>query len=131
MKLRCIKVNPELAKLFKGYFHVGQVYEASRRQNRYLSVADVKDGSEGLKWYAVQKASKYTLSLASGVAVTFELFEGQRRLVVTEKKVDLVDDKRRYRRLCRQYGKLRFTEPGMFCFIAWRAMKDNARNYKR
>ena len=131
MKLRCIKINPEMAKLFKDYFQVGQVYDANRRRNRYLSVADVKDGGEGMKWCAVQKASKYNLHLASGVAVTFELFEGPRRLVVTEKKVDRVDDKRRHRRLCRQYGKLRFTEPGMFCFIAWRAMKDIARNHKR
>lgn len=131
MKLRCIKINPELASLFKDCFQVGQVYEAKRRPNRYLNVADVKDGGCGLSWYAVQKASKYTLSLASGVAVTFELFEGKRRLVVTEKKVDRVGDKRRHRRICRQYGKLRFTEPGMFCFIAWRAMKDIARNHKR
>lgn len=49
----------------------------------------------------------------------------------TEKKVDRISDKRRHRRLCRQYGKLRFTEPGMFCFIAWLAMKDIARNHKR
>lgn len=49
----------------------------------------------------------------------------------TEKKVDRISDKRRHRRLCRQYGKLRFNEPGMFCFIAWRAMKDIARNHKR
>lgn len=49
----------------------------------------------------------------------------------TEKKVDRISDKRRHRRLCRQYGKLRFTEPGIFCFIAWRAMKYIARNHKR
>ena len=131
MKLRCIKINPELSSLFKGYFQVGQVYEANRKPNRYLKVSNVKDGGDGLNWHAVQKASKFNLSLASGVAVTFELFEGQCRLVVTEKKVDRISDKRRHRRLCRQYGKLRFTEPGMFCFIAWRAMKDIARNYKR
>lgn len=131
MKLRCIKINPELALLFKGRFQVGQVYDAKRRPNRCLNVADVKDGGDGLNWCAEQKASKYTLSLASGVAVTFELFEGPRRLVVTEKKVDRIGDKRRYRRLCSQYGKLRFTEPGMFCFIAWRAMKKNARNHQR
>lgn len=131
MKLRCIKINADLAPLFKDYFQVGQIYDAKRRPNRYLNVVDVKDGENGLNWYAVQEASKYNLRLVRGVAVTFELFEGQRRLVVTEKKVDRVDDKRRHRRLCRQYGKLRFTEPGMFCFIAWRAMKKNARNHKR
>lgn len=131
MKLRCIKINPELTPLFKGYFQVGQVYEAQRKTNRYLNVAEVKDGSDRFNWSAVQKASKFTLNLASGPAVTFELVTGPRRLVVTEKKVDRVDDKRRHRRLCRQYGKLRFTEPGMFCFIAWRAMKYIARNHKR
>lgn len=129
MKLRCIKIHPELAHLFKGYFQVGHVYDAKR--DRSLNVIDVKDGNKGLSWCAIQKASKFTLSLYGLDAVTFELFEGSRRLVVTEKKVDRIGDKRRHRRLCRQYGKIRFTEPGMFCFIAWREMKDIARNHKR
>lgn len=131
MKLRCIKIDPEFASLLKGYFQVGKVYDAIRMKSNYLNEFNVKDDRGGNAWYAIQKASKYTLNIASCSIVTFELFEGPRRLVVTEKKVDRVDDKRRHRRLCRQYGKLRFTEPGMFCFIAWRAMKDIARNYKR
>lgn len=131
MKLRCIKINEKRWSLFKEYFQVGQVYDAKRVPNRYLNVVDVKDSAVGVTWKAVQKASKFNISLASGVAVTFELFEGPRRLVVTEKKVDRISDKRRHRRLCRQYGKLRFTEPGMFCFIAWREMKDIARNHNR
>lgn len=132
MKLRCIKINADLAPLFKDYFQVGQVYEAKRRPNRHLNVADVIDDYNGLSWYAVQKGSKFNLNLASGPAVTFVLVKCPRRLVVTEKRVTGVfDDKRKFRRMCRQYGKLRFTEPGMFCFIAWRAMKNNARNHKR
>lgn len=130
MKLRCIKINPESAKLFKGYYKVGQVYEAKRDSS--LDVIDVKDdGEKGLSWCVIQKESKFTLNIYSLEAVTFELCKGPRRLVVTEKKVDRISDKRRHRRLCRQYGKLRFTEPGMFCFIAFAAMKKNARNHKR
>lgn len=117
--------------LFNDYFQVGQVYEAKLRPNRHFNVADVINGYNGIPWYAVQKGSKYNLNLVSGPAVTFVPVKDPRRLVVTEKKVDRISDKRRHRRLCRQYGKLRFTEPGMFCFIAWRAMKDIARNYKR
>lgn len=131
MKLRCIKINEKRWSLFKEYFQVGQVYDAKRVPNRYLNVVDVKDSVVGVTWKAVQKASKFNISLASGVAVTFELVTEPRRMVVTEKKIDRISDKRRHRRLCRQYGKLRFTEPGMFCFIAWRAMKDIARNYQR
>lgn len=132
MKLRCIKINSRLASLFNGYIRVGQVFEAKRRPDRYLNVVDVIDSDNGLSWHAVQKGSKYNLNLASGPAVTFVLVKGQRRLVVTEKRVtNVLDDKRKFRRMCRQYGKLRFTEPGMFCFIAWRAMKYIARNHKR
>lgn len=95
-------------------------------------MADVIDGYNGLSWYAVHKGSKYNLNLASGPAVTFVLVKGPRRLVVTEKRVtNVLNDKRKFRRMRRQYGKLRFTEPVMFCFIAWRAMKAIARNYKR
>lgn len=118
--------------LFNDYFQVGQVYEAKRRPNRHLNVADVIDGYNGLSWYAVQKGSKYNLNLASGPAVTFVLAKGPRRLVVTEKRVtNVLDDKRKFRRMCRQYGKLRFTDPWMFCFIAFAAMKKNARNHRR
>lgn len=132
MKLRCVKIHPGLEMLFNGYFQVGQVYEAKRRHNRHLNVADVIDGYKGLSWYAVQKGSKYNLNLASGPAVTFVLVKGPRRLVVTEKRVTgVLNDKRKFRRMCRQYGKLRFTEPGMFCFIAFAAMKKNARNHQR
>lgn len=132
MKLRCVKIHPGLAMLFNDYFQVGQVYEAKRRPNRHLNVADVIDGYNGLSWYAVQKGSKYNLNLASGPAVTFLLVKGPRRLVVTEKRVtNVLNDKRKFRRMCRQYGKLRFTEPGMFCFIAFAAMKKNARNHQR
>lgn len=132
MKLRCVKIHPGLALLFNDYFHVGQVYEAKRRPNRFLNVADVTDGYKGLSWCAVQKGSKFNLNLASGPAVTFVVVKVPRRLVVTEKRVtNVLNDKRKFRRMCRQYGKLRFTEPGMFCFIAWRAMKDIARNHKR
>lgn len=54
------------------------------------------------------------------------------KLIKSEKIItDLRIDKRRVLRLCRQYGKLRFTEPGMFCFIAFAAMKKNARNHQR
>lgn len=130
MKLRCIKINTELDSLFKGCFQVGQVYEAKR--DRQLNVIDVEDGNKGLSWRAIQEARKFTLRLYGyDDAVTFELFEGPRRLVVKEKKIDRISDKRRHRRLCRQYGKIRFTEPGVFCFIAWRAMKKNARNHQR
>ncbi len=132
MKLRCVKIHPGLALLFNDYFHVGQVYEAKRRPNRFLNVADVTDGYNGLSWYAVQKGSKFNLNLASGPAVTFVVVKGPRRLVVTERRVTgVLNDKRKFRRMCRQYGKLRFTEPGMFCFIAFAAMKKNARNHQR
>ena len=132
MKLRCVKIHPGLAVLFNAYFQVGQVYEAKRRTDRHLNEADVIDGYEGLSWYAVQKGSKYNLNLASGPAVTFVLVKGPRRLVVTEKRVTgVLNDKRKFRRMCRQYGKLRFTEPGIFCFIAFAAMKKNARNHQR
>ena len=132
MKLRCVKIHPGLEMLFNDYFQVGQVYEANRRPNRHLNVSDVIDGYNGLSWYAVQKGSKYNLNLASGPAVTFVLVKGPRRLVVTEKRVtNVLDDKRKFRRMCRQYGKMRFTDPGMFCFIAFAAMKKNARNHQR
>lgn len=132
MKLRCIKINSSLASMFNGYIRFGQVFEAKRRPNRLLNVVDVIDGDKGLKLYAIQKGSKLNLNLSGGPAVTFELVKGTRRLVVTEKRVtNVLNDKRKFRRMCRQYGKIRFTEPGMFCFIAWRAMKNNARNHKR
>lgn len=132
MKLRCIKIQAHLALLFKGYFQVGQVYEAKQGRNIYIGTVDVIDGNKGLSWCAIQKGSKYNLNLASGPAVTFELVKGPRRLVVTEKRVtNVLNDKRKLRRMCRQYGKLRFTEPGMFCFIAFAAMKKNARNHQR
>ncbi len=132
MKLRCVKIHPGLAPLFEDHFQVGHVYEAKRRPNRHLNVADVIDVDNGLTWYAIQKGSKFNLNLASGPAVTFVVVKGPRRLVVTEKRVtNVFNDKRKFRRMCRQYGKLRFTEPGMFCFIAFAAMKKNARNHQR
>ena len=132
MKLRCIKIRADLATLFKDYFQVGQVYDAKNRSNRFLNVADVTDEHNKAKWIVIRKGSKYNLNLASGPAVTFVLVKCPRRLVVTEKRVtNVLDDKRKFRRMCRQYGKLRFTEPGMFCFIAFAAMKKNARNHHR
>lgn len=132
MKLRCIKIHAHLAPLFKDYFQVGQVYEAKRGRNIYIGTVDVIDSKEGFFWCAIQKGSKFNLNLTSGPAVTFVLVKGPRRLVVTEKRVtNVLNDKRKFRRMCRQYGKLRFTEPGMFCFIAWAEMKKNARNYQR
>ena len=132
MKLRCIKIRADLAPLFKDYFQVGQVYDAKNRSNRCLNVADVTDEHNKAKWIVIRKGSKFNLNLASGIAVTFELVKGPRRLVVTEKRVtNVLNDKRKFRRMCRQYGKLRFTEPGMFCFIAFAAMKKNARNHQR
>ena len=132
MKLRCIKIRADLAPLFKDYFQVGQVYDAKSRSNRCLNVADVTDEHNKAKWIVIRKGSKFNLSIGSGPAVTFELVKGPRRLVVTEKRVtNVFNDKRKFRRMCRQYGKLRFTEPGMFCFIAFAAMKKNARNHQR
>ena len=132
MKLRCIKINANWDPMIKDYFQVGQVYEAKRRHNRHLNVADVVDSREGLTWCAIQKGSKFNLNLPTGPAVTFELVKGPRRLVITEKRVTgALSDKRKFRRMCRQYGKLRFTDPGMFCFIAFAAMKKNARNHQR
>ena len=132
MKLRCIKIRADLAPLFKDYFQVGQVYDAKSRSNRCLNVADVTDEHNKAKWIVIRKGSKFNLSIGSGPAVTFDLVKGPRRLVVTEKRVtNVFNDKRKFRRMCRQYGKLRFTEPGMFCFIAFAAMKKNARNHQR
>lgn len=131
MKLRCIKINEKRWSLFKEYFQVGQVYDAKRAPNRYLNVVDVKDSVVGVTWKAVQKASKFNISLASGVAVTFELVTEPRRMVVTEKKIDRISDKRRHRRLCRQYGKRRFTKPEIFSFKIWLALKKIARNHQR
>lgn len=132
MKLRCVKIHPGLAPLFEDHFQVGHVYEAKQGRNIYIGTVDVIDGNEGFSWCAIQKGSKYNLNLASGPAVTFELVKGPRRLVVTEKRVtNVLNDKRKFRRMCRQYGKLRFTEPGMFCFIAFAAMKKIARNHQR
>lgn len=132
MKLRCVKINANWEPMIKDYFQVGQVYEAKYGRNIHIGTVDVIDSREGLTWCAIQKGSKFNLNLPTGPAVTFELVKGPRRLVVTEKRVtSALNDKRKFRRLCRQYGKLRFTEPGMFCFIAWAAMKKNARNYQR
>ena len=132
MKLRCVKINANWEPMIKDYFQVGQVYEAKYGRNIHIGTVDVIDSREGLTWCAIQKGSKFNLNLSTGPAVTFELVKGPRRLVVTEKRVtSVINDKRKFRRLCRQYGKLRFTEPGMFCFIAFAAMKKNARNHKR
>lgn len=132
MKLRCVKINANWEPMIKDYFQVGQVYDAKNRSNRCLNVADVTDEHNKAKWIVIRRGSKFNLNLASGPAVTFVLVKGPSRLAVTEKRVtNVLNDKRKFRRMCRQYGKLRFTEPGMFCFIAWRAMKKNARNHQR
>lgn len=132
MKLRCTKINPCASEWFKKDFQVGKVYEAEHGRDIYTGTVDVIGDHDGIAWCTIQKGSKFNLSIGSGPAVTFEVVKGPRRLVVTEKRVTgVLNDKRKFRRMCRQYGKLRFTDPGMFCFIAFAAMKKNARNYQR
>ncbi|WKV16877.1 hypothetical protein [Escherichia phage PH1062] len=54
------------------------------------------------------------------------------KLIKSEKIItDLRMDKRRVRRLCRQYGKRRFTKPEIFSFKIWLVLKKNARNHRR
>ncbi|UGV21813.1 hypothetical protein [Phage vB_EcoM-p111] len=54
------------------------------------------------------------------------------KLIKSEKIItDLRIDKRRVRRLCRQYGKRRFTKPEIFSFKIWLALKKISRNYQR
>lgn len=132
MKLRCVKINANWEPMIKDYFQVGQVYEAKYGRNIHISTVDVIDDREGLTWCAIQKGSKFNLNLPTGPAVTFELVKGPRRLVVTEKRVtSVLNDKRKFRRLCRQYGKRRFTKPEIFSFKIWLALKKIARNYQR
>lgn len=134
MKLRCTAVS-ELFKVLvdAGCFMVGgAIHDAKVSYSGGIRVVSlVGNDKPGSRWVAVQEGDNYVIKSTYGDIATFKRVDKKSKFAKVEKRVDNCKDKRRYRRLCRQYDKVKFTDPAFYCPIAAKRMLNIARNHKR
>lgn len=139
MKMKCIFIAAEYLATMAHVFAVGESYPARKAEGSLLGAVEVKSVGrmgDGLTWSAIPAGgNEYALKTASGDLARFVPVKSRGlKLAKKEKRIELKAnrngnvDKRRQRRTLRQYSKLRFTDPAMYCFIADRRMRKLARN---
>lgn len=139
MKMKCIFIAAEYLATMAHVFSVGESYPARKVDNSLLGAVEVESVGrmgDGLVWSAIPAGgNEYALKTASGDLARFVPVKASGlKLAKKEKRIALKSrrsgkpDMRRKRRTLRQYSKLRFTDPAMYCFIADRRMKKMARN---
>lgn len=133
MKLRCTHLNAAYSHCLGNLFAVGAIFTASAHAlfEHTLEIVD----SYGGKWACSKTESgNVTIKATSGDIASFSPVGKVARLNKTEKGVKAKYrrngklDKRRKRRMYRQYEKLRFTFPQIYSFDSGRMFKRLARN---
>lgn len=140
MKLRCTFVGVVASRLFA----VGSTYLAEKRKGSRIGALDIVAGYKNavgenksvvLGAFEDKETGDIHIQTDDGIAATFT--RSKKRLTTKERrvkyKVDGVGrvDKRRYRRICRQYSKLKRINPGFYCPISDAYMQKKARYHRR
>lgn len=141
MKLRCTFVSSMANRLFA----VGSTYLAERREGSLINAIDVVAGyrsASGVQESVVlgafedEETGFIHIQTEQGIAATFTR-NVKSRFVTKEKhieaKLDGVGkiDKRRFRRVCRQYMKIRRVNPAFTCPESHGHMQRLARFHRR
>lgn len=143
MKLLCTFINPLYLAPMSIAFTVGEVFESIKRKGSIISAVDIASkqdsgGAIGNKWSAVPCSNPGEYKIVASGGVTLAKFKTKPdHFSKSEKPVELKFDrvgkvdKRRYRRVCRQYRKIRFTSPASYCQISDAHMARIARYHRR
>lgn len=139
MKMKCIFIAADYLATMAHVFAVGESYPADKAEKSTLGVVEIKSVGrvgDGLTWHAVPAGgNEYALKSAFGDLARFvpvktsgvKLSKKEKRVAPKSRRSGK-PDLRRKRRTLRQYSKLRFTDPAMYCAISDRRMKKLARN---
>ena len=124
MKLRCTFLEPAFAKALAEFYTIGKTYAASIKPGSKVGAVLVEsnEGSEGEQLAAVPSRAGFEVQIKNQMPIAKFEVVGKRtvKLVKAEKRVALKfdgvgqPDKRRFRRVCRQYRKLKFINPGFY-----------------
>lgn len=133
MKLRCTHLNAAYSHCLGNLFSVGAIFTASAH-TLFDAVLEIVD-ADGGKWACSKTESgNVTIKATSGDIASFVPAGKAVRLNKAETAVKAKYrrngrlDKRRKRRMYRQYEKLRFTFPQIYSFESGRLFKRLARN---
>lgn len=141
MKLRCTFAAVIASRLFE----VGATYLAEKRKGSSIGAIDVVAGyksADGVKKSVVlgafedEKTGDIHIQTEQGIAATFTR-NVKSRFVTKEKQIKAKFDgtgqidKRRFRRVCRQYLKLQRVNPAFTCPESHRQMQKLARFHRR
>lgn len=144
MKLRCLFVSTSLySAVASRMFDIGSEYLGARRKGSSIDAFDIvvedpvfKGKTFVLTGYENKETGNVDILTEAGVIASFTKPK-QSRLVKSEKRVPHKadgtgqTDKRRFRRVCRQYCKLRFINPAFTCPESHRQMQKLARFHRR
>lgn len=139
MKMKCIFIAAEYLASLAHVFAIGETYPAEKVDDSTLGVVKITSVGrmgDGLTWAAVPAGgNEFALKAQAGELARFVSVRSKGvKLSKKEKRIALKTrrngkpDPRRVRRTIRQYSKLRFTDPAMYCAIADRNMRKMARN---
>lgn len=142
MKLRCTFLEPAFAKALAEFYTIGKTYAASIKPGSKVGAVLVEsnEGNEGEQLAAVPSRAGFEVQIKNQMPIAKFEVVGKRtvKLVKTEKSVTLKldgvgkSDKRRFRRVCRQYRKLKFINPGFYYDLeSDRHMANLARYHRR
>lgn len=145
MKLTCTYINPQFAAALSLAFTLGREYCATEKPGSLINAVNVMGehycgGTFGYSWIARPKPGAkgvYVVCVGNDeIVCEFTRFK-RMPLPKTEKRVHAkLDgagkiDKRRYRRVCRQYCKLKDVNASYYCPISHQHMKRIARFHRR
>lgn len=134
MKLQCTSVNELFNVLVDAgcFMAGGSIHNAEAIHGGAVRAVNIFGNDKpGSHWVALQEGDKYVIKSTYGDIATFKRVDKKPKFAKVEKRVDNYEDKRRYRRVCRQYDKVKFTDPAFYCPIAAKRMLNIARNHKR
>lgn len=142
MKLRCTFLEPAFSSALAEFYTIGKTYAASIKPGSKVGAVLVvtNEGNEGEKLAAVPSRSGFEVQIKNQMPIAKFDIVGKRtvKLVKAEKRVALKfdgvgkPDKRRFRRVCRQYRKLKFINPGFYYDLeSDRHMANLARYHRR
>lgn len=143
MKLRCLFVSTSLySAVAARLFDIGAEYLARPRPGSQIEAVDIitknqaREGNIVLTGFVNEYTGNVDIVAGGGIVATFTSPKAS-RLAKSEKRVPHKadgtgqTDKRRFRRVCRQYCKLRFINPAFTCPESHRQMQKLARFHRR
>lgn len=143
MKLRCLFVSQSIySAVATTFFNIGADYLGARRKGSSIDAFDIvvedpvfKGETFTLTGYENKETGSIDIVTDKGVIASFTT--SHKRFTKTEKRVIVKldgvgrPDKRRARRVARQYAKLESINPGYFCPGSAEVFKRHARFHRR